>query len=144
MSLHWCLDEETVLVAAVVVIVNVSFNRRNEGFPVCKCVPVVTFSFEDAPEAFHRAVVNAVSHTRHTLRHTSIIYTPTRNRKYCNFQTCGHRMLNLRKSIRKRIERGTYTCSCCGEQFLPIRADARYCSNACRQKDYRKRKANAV
>ena len=69
-----------------------------------------------------------------------IIYTQTRNRKYCSFQTCGHKMLNLRKSIRKRIERGTYTCPCCGEQFLPIRADARYCSNACRQKDYRHRK----
>ena len=43
-----------------------------------------------------------------------IIYTQTRNRKYCSFQTCGHKMLNLRKSIRKRIERGTYTCPCCG------------------------------
>ena len=47
-----------MLVAAVVVIVNVVFNRRNEDFPVCECVPVVTFSFEDAPEAFHRAIVN--------------------------------------------------------------------------------------
>ena len=54
-----------------------------------------------------------------------IIYTQTRNRKYCSFQTCGHKMLNLRKSVRKRIERGTYTCPCCGEQFLPIRADFR-------------------
>ena len=58
-------------------------------------------------------------------------------------RTCGHRMLNLRKSLKKRVERGTYTCPCCGEQFLPIRADARYCSNACRQKDYRKRKVTA-
>ena len=73
-----------------------------------------------------------------------IIYTQTRNRKYCSFQTCGHKMLNLRKSIRKRIERGTYTCPCCGEQFLPIRADARYCSNACRQKDYRQRKTKIL
>ena len=48
-----------------------------------------------------------------------------------------------RKSLKKRAERGTYTCACCGEQFLPIRADARYCSNACRQKDYRKRKVTA-
>ena len=62
-----------------------------------------------------------------------VLYTQTRNRKYCNFQTCGH----------KRAERGTYTCACCEEPFLPIRADARYCSNACRQKDYRQRKANA-
>ena len=72
-----------------------------------------------------------------------IIYTQTRNRKYCSFQTCGHKMLNLRKSLKKRAERGTYTCACCGEQFLPIRADARYCSNACRQKDYRQRKIAA-
>ena len=73
-----------------------------------------------------------------------IIYTQTRSRKYCSFQTCGHKMLNLRKSLKKRADRGTYTCVCCGEQFLPIRADARYCSNACRQKGYRQRKANAA
>jgi len=30
-----------------------------------------------------------------------IIYTQTRNRKYCSFQTCGHKMLNLRKSIKR-------------------------------------------
>ena len=73
-----------------------------------------------------------------------VIYTQTRNRKYCSFQTCGHKMLNLRKSLKKRADRGTYTCVCYGEQFLPIRADARYCSNACRQKGYRQRKANAA
>ena len=72
-----------------------------------------------------------------------VLYTQTRNRKYCSFQTCGHKMLNLRKSLKKRAERGTYTCACCGKQFLPIRADARYCSNACRQKDYRHRKTAA-
>lgn len=44
-----------MLAAAIVVIVNVVLNRRNKDFPVCKCVPIVTFSFEDAPEAFHRA-----------------------------------------------------------------------------------------
>ena len=72
-----------------------------------------------------------------------VIYTQTRNRKYCSFQTCGHKMLNLWKSLKKRAERGTYTCACCREQFLPIRADARYCSNACRQKGYRQRKTIA-
>ena len=72
-----------------------------------------------------------------------VLYTQIRNRKYCSFQTCGHKMLNLRKSLKKRVERGKYTCACCGKQFLPIRADARYCSNACRQKDYRHRKTAA-
>ena len=37
-----------------------------------------------------------------------VIYTQTRNRKYCSFQTCGHKMLNLRKSLKKRAERGSY------------------------------------
>ena len=40
-----------------------------------------------------------------------IIYTQTRNRKYCSFQTCGHKMLNLRKNLKKRAERGMYTAS---------------------------------
>ena len=26
-----------------------------------------------------------------------VLYTQTRSRKYCSFQTCGHKMLNLRK-----------------------------------------------
>ena len=46
-----------------------------------------------------------------------IIYTQTRNLKCCSFQTCGHKMLKLRKSLKKRAERGTYTCACCEEQF---------------------------
>ena len=29
-----------------------------------------------------------------------VIYTQARNRKYCSFQTCGHKMLNLRKSLK--------------------------------------------
>lgn len=29
-----------------------------------------------------------------------VLYTQTRNRKYCSFQICGHKMLNLRKSLK--------------------------------------------
>lgn len=32
-----------------------------------------------------------------------VIYTQTRNRKYCSFQTCGHKMLNLRKSLKSAL-----------------------------------------
>lgn len=70
--LHWRLDEQTVLVTAVVVIVDVVCNHRDEVTPACKCVPVVAFSFKDTPESFHRAIVNATSNTGHTLRHTGI------------------------------------------------------------------------
>lgn len=34
-------------------------------------------------------------------------------------------------------------CRVCGEGFVASRADARYCSNACRQDAYRKRKQGA-
>ena len=36
-----------------------------------------------------------------------VLYTQTRNRKYCSFRTCGHKMLNLRKSLKKRVEQNT-------------------------------------
>ena len=42
-----------------------------------------------------------------------IIYTQTRNRKYCSFQTCGHKMLNLRKSI----FHGIIYCATCGKSM---------------------------
>ena len=35
-------------------------------------------------------------------------------------------------------------CSVCGHGFTASRADARYCSNACRQDAYRKRKLNGA
>jgi len=35
-------------------------------------------------------------------------------------------------------------CATCGEDFTWTRADARYCSNACRQSAYRERKANGA
>ena len=72
MRLHWRLDEQTVLVTAVVVIVNVVCNHRDEVALACKCVPVVAFSFKDTPESLHRAVVNAAANTGHALRHTGI------------------------------------------------------------------------
>jgi hypothetical protein len=37
--------------------------------------------------------------------------------------------------------RGTRQCESCGETFEPTRTDARFCSPACRQRTYRRRKA---
>ena len=39
----------------------------------------------------------------------------------------------------RQMHRQDLVCQCCGEKFTTKRAGARYCSNACRQKDYRKR-----
>ena len=73
-----------------------------------------------------------------------LLYTQTYNRKYCRYETCGHKALNLRNSIRRRRARGELTCACCGKTFDPVRADARFCSNACRQKSYRQRAAETA
>lgn len=35
-----------------------------------------------------------------------LLYTQTHNRKYCRYETCGHKALNLRNSIRRRQARG--------------------------------------
>jgi predicted nucleic acid-binding Zn ribbon protein len=32
-------------------------------------------------------------------------------------------------------------CAVCGAPFVPVRRDARFCGNACRQREYRRRKA---
>ena len=72
MSLHGSLDEQSVLVTAVVVVVNIVFNRGNELFSACKSMPIIALTLQDSPEAFHRAIVNAASHARHTWRQTSV------------------------------------------------------------------------
>ena len=72
MSLHGSLDEQPVLVTAVVVVVNIAFNRGNELFSACKSMPIIALTLQDSPEAFHRAVVNAAANMGHTLCHPGI------------------------------------------------------------------------
>ena len=72
MSLHRSLDEQTVLVTAVIVVINIAFNRGNELFSAGKSVSVIALSLQDSPEALHWAIVNAASNTGHTLCHSSI------------------------------------------------------------------------
>ena len=72
MSLHRGLDKQTVLVTAVIVVVNIAFNRGNELFSAGKSMSVIALSLQDSPESFHWAIVNAASNTGHTLRHSGI------------------------------------------------------------------------
>ena len=101
-------------------------------------------SYQPAATAFH-LTKNADYYDTDRVKLSGLSYQVIQDSQQAlmSFQTCGHKMLNLGKSLKKRVERGKYTCACCGKQFLPIRADARYCSNACRQKDYRHRKTAA-
>jgi hypothetical protein len=56
---------------------------------------------------------------------------------------CAREQANADARDRRRELRAGRTCAVCGEEFEPTRADARYCSSACRQDAYRKRKLGA-
>jgi hypothetical protein len=58
-------------------------------------------------------------------------------------RVCSVRCSRLARNARRR--RSTIaTCCTCGKQFQQRRSDARYCSNACRQGAYRRRKRGIV
>jgi hypothetical protein len=59
------------------------------------------------------------------------------------FEWAGHRYGWLEDQATSCNQLGI-ACSVCGEKFTASRGDARYCSNACRQDAYRKRKEGAA
>lgn len=59
-------------------------------------------------------------------------------RRYCSDE-CGQRTRAERRD--RTRDRESRRCVVCGDPFTPPRADGRYCSPACRQKAYRRRKA---
>ena len=63
-------------------------------------------------------------------------YFPPRRQKYCS-PRC--RVLHFRN--KRCLRKHDKSCDRCGERFTPPRSDARYCSSACRQAEYRERKA---
>ena len=73
-----------------------------------------------------------------------VFYTTIYTKKYCHSYWCGNQANNRRQREYRQIHRQDLVCQCCSEKFTPKRADARYCSNACRQKDYRKRVTDAA
>ena len=73
-----------------------------------------------------------------------VFYTTIYTKKYCHSYWCGNQANNRRQRECRQMRRQDLVCQCCGEKFTPKRADARYCSNACRQKVYRKRVTDAA
>lgn len=71
-----------------------------------------------------------------------IFYTTIETKKHCHSYWCGNQANNRRQREYCQMHRQDLVCQCCGEKFTPKRAGTRYCSNACRQKDYRKRVTN--
>ena len=65
-------------------------------------------------------------------------YTQISTKKYCLYHLCGNRGYRKELSERAREARKDRVCKVCGKVFTPTRSDGVYCSNACRQKAYRK------
>ena len=64
-------------------------------------------------------------------------YTICNFRKYCSDACCAVAKAK-RVEERKQAHRSEHICKVCGKAFSSKRTDARYCSNACRQKAYRR------
>ena len=67
-----------------------------------------------------------------------VFYTICNYRKYCHLSDCRSIAEQKRKEERKQKHYSEHICSVCSTPFAAKRNDARFCSNACRQKAYRK------
>ena len=63
---------QVTLDSSGVVITDVALNHLPEFLFAGETLAVIAFPFQNAPESFHRSIVNAVSHTGHTLSHSSL------------------------------------------------------------------------
>ena len=61
-------------------------------------------------------------------------------RRSRNFTACSPECENALRNAARHVARAQLRCTVCRNAFTPKRSDARYCSNACRQDAYRKRK----
>jgi len=64
-------------------------------------------------------------------------YTICNYRRYCHLSDCRSVAKQKRIEERKREHYSEHKCSVCSASFVSKRNDARFCSNACRQKAYR-------
>ena len=72
-----------------------------------------------------------------------------RNLMYCckrcrdeYYKTRYYHEVTKPRRIAARQNKRDKSCKSCGREFSPPRSDSVYCSNACRQKEYRERKKN--
>jgi predicted nucleic acid-binding Zn ribbon protein len=62
---------------------------------------------------------------------------------YCSEQ-CRRALISQRAKAERAAKRGERPCEACGRLFIPTRADAKTCSNRCRQAAHRQRKRGAA
>jgi hypothetical protein len=69
---HWRQDTQIALHPSGVVITDIVFNHLDEVHLTGEPSAVVALPLQNPPEAFHRAIINAVGNTGHTLRHSRL------------------------------------------------------------------------
>jgi hypothetical protein len=72
------------------------------------------------------------------------VVTLYRSGGFERIRTCSKRCAKRAEAERRRVKHEVRRCEVCEEAFTPTRSDARYCSSACRQDAYRKRKLVAA
>ena len=72
MLFHWRQDTQIALHPSGIVITDIVFNHSDEVPLTGEPSAVIALPLQNAPEALHRAVINAVSNTGHTLRHSGL------------------------------------------------------------------------
>ena len=72
MLLHRRQYTQVALYSPCVVIVDVTLDHLRQLVLAGEPSAVISFPLQNAPEALHRAVINAVGHTGHTLCHSGL------------------------------------------------------------------------
>lgn len=72
MLFHRRQHTQITLNTSRVVIANILLDHLNKLVLADEPSAVIAFPFQDAPEALHRAVINAMRYAGHTLRHSRL------------------------------------------------------------------------
>jgi hypothetical protein len=102
------------------------------------------YASEENPEILARVVEPISARGAFAIGLPSHLPDPRRGRLLKPWESKPRRKFNPQSVTDNSIPEIRGTCACCDRDFTPARADARYCSGACKQKDYRKRRAAEV
>ena len=72
MLFHWRQDTQIALHPSGIVIADIVFNHLDETPLAGEPSAIIALPLQNPPEALHRAVINAVRNSGHTLRHASL------------------------------------------------------------------------
>ena len=72
MLFHWRQETQIALYPSGIVIMDIVFNHPDEIPLAVEPSAVIALPLQNAPEALHRAVINAMGNTGHTLRHSGL------------------------------------------------------------------------